>query len=303
MNKVLYILAAVAISAGSLVSCNNDDDGLPDNFIPARDRGPEAIVSTENIEEYLRTHFYNYEEFQNPPADFDFRIEFDTIAGDNADKIPLIEQVRSKTVEDRIAEGVTYELYYLNALEGGGEQPDFPDITTISYEGRYLNNELFSASVSPVKFDLTRVVNGLQDGLVEFQGATGVSSNPDGTVNFENFGVGAVFVQSGLGYYVNPPAGSNIPLYSELIFTFHLYEVETGDQDNDGVPSVVEDLNGNKLEEDDDTDNDGAPNYLDPDDDNDGRPTRDEIEIDANGNITYPDVDNDGTPDYLDKDS
>jgi len=206
-------------------------------------------------------------------------------------------------VKDRVTEGVEYTLYYLNALEGEGEQPNFPDITTISYEGRYLDNELFSASVSPVKFDLTQVVNGLQDALVEFKGATSVSSNPDGTVNFENYGVGAVFMQSGLGYYVNPPAGSNIPLYSELIFTFQLYEVETGDQDNDGVPSVVEDVNGNNIEEDDDTDGDGAANYLDPDDDNDGRPTRDEIEIDAQGNITYPDVDNDGVPDYLDRDS
>jgi hypothetical protein len=94
-----------------------------------------------------------------------------------------------------------------------------------------------------------------------------------------------------------------IPTYAQLIFAFQLYENEMGDQDGDGVPSVVEDLNGNRLEEDDDTDADLLPNYVDNDDDNDGRPTRDEIEIDANGNITYPDEDGDGIVDYLDPDS
>ena len=76
-----------------------------------------------------------------------------------------------------------------------------------------------------------------------------------------------------------------------------------GDQDNDGIPSIIEDLNNNGLEEDDDTDADGLPNYVDADDDNDGRPTADEIEIDADGNITYPDSDGDGIVDYLDSDS
>ena len=52
-----------------------------------------------------------------------------------------------------------------------------------------------------------------------------------------------------------------------------------------------------------DTDEDGLPNYVDADDDGDGRPTADEIEIDEDGNITYPDSDNDGIVDYLDSDS
>ena len=43
------------------------------NVIPPRDRGEEAIPSTAEIETYLMTHFYNYEEFANPPADFDFQ--------------------------------------------------------------------------------------------------------------------------------------------------------------------------------------------------------------------------------------
>lgn len=293
-----------------VLSCKKDD-GINDGFIPARDRAEEAPLSQAIIEEYLETHFYNYEEFDNPPANFDFQIKFDTIAGSNADKTPLSQQVSFKMVKDRIKEGLVYKLYYLKVVEGGGDRPEFPDISTISYDGIYLNREeetlpytkRFDASVIPVRFDMTAIVNGLQDVLVEFKGATEVITNPDGSVSFENYGIGAVFMPSGLGYYVNPPATSAIPIYSQLIFAFQLYENEPGDQDNDGVPSVMEDLNNNKLEEDDDTDSDNIPNYVDADDDNDGRPTRDEIEIDANGNITFPDEDGDGIVDYLDSDS
>lgn len=291
--------------------CKKDDDVVDPNFVPARDRAEEAPLSTIIVEEYLNTHFYNYEEFQNPPADFDFRIKFDTIAGANADKIPLIDQVSSKTVQDRVNKDVQYKLYYLDVLEGGGEKPTFGDLATISYQGIYINEEeenrpytkLFDASSVPVKFDMTAIVNGLQDALIEFKTASTLITNPDGTVSFEEFSVGAVFMQSGLGYYVTTPPGSAIPLYSQLIFTFQVYEKEIGDQDNDGLPTFMEDVNGNGLEEDDDTDGDVAPNFDDADDDGDGRPTRDEIIINSDGTITFPDTDGDGTPDHLDEDS
>ena len=197
-------------------------------------------------------------------------------------------------------------------IEGQGEQPSFPDIVRINYEGTYVvdeeginENKLFDSSVTPIQFDLTSIVNGLQDALIEFKAATGFINNADGTVTYEGFGVGAVFMQSGLGYYVNPPPGSavTIPVYSQLIFTFQLFETEIGDQDGDGVPSVLEDVNGNGLEEDDDTDSDNRSNYVDPDDDGDGRPTEDEIEINEDGTITFPDTDGDGVADYLDSDS
>ena len=45
------------------------------------------------------------------------------------------------------------------------------------------------------------------------------------------------------------------------------------------------------------------PNYLDADDDGDGTPTIDEIVINADGSITFPDADGDGIPDYLDADT
>ncbi len=311
MKNFKFLLPIVALTLILVSSCEGDDDP-EDNFIPARDRAEENIDSTLEVERYLNTHFYNYEEFENPPAGFDFKIRFDTIADANADKTPLIEQVDFKMVQDRVNEDVSYKLYYLKVIEGQGEQPSFPDIVRINYEGTYVvdedgikENKLFDSAVTPIQFDLTLIVNGLQDALIEFKASTGLIDNPDGTVIYENFGVGAVFMQSGLGYYVNPPPGTavSIPVYSQLIFTFQLFQTEIGDQDNDGVPSVLEDVNGNGLEEDDDTDSDNQSNYFDPDDDGDGRPTREEIEINEDGTITFPDTDADGVVDYLDSDS
>lgn len=300
MNRLIIIIAVVFSTF--VYSCKKDDKPNID-IIPARDRSEEAIPATAEIESYLATHFYNYENFENPPADFDYKIKLDTIAGDNASKIPLRDQVSMKTVPDRVKDGLSYTLYYLVVREGEGDQIHFPDIATMVYEGRLLNNELFDSAESPIRFDLTGIIDGLQDALIQFKGATGSTVNPDGTVSFNNYGIGAVFMQSGLGYYVSPPPGSDIPLYSQLIFTFQLYAIEEGDQDRDGVPSIVEDVNQNGLEEDDDTDLDLIPNFADNDDDNDGRPTADEIIIESDGTITYPDVDNDGIPDYLDSDS
>ncbi len=160
MNKLKYFIPLIALSFAIFYSCNNDDD-VVDGFIPARDRGEEAIVDQELIEEYLETHFYNYEDFENPPLGFNFQIVFDTIADDNSDKIPLINQVLSKFVDDIVDTDVTYKFYYLNVIQGEGDPTDIADITSLTYEGRYLDNsELFDSAVTPISFDITQVVRG-----------------------------------------------------------------------------------------------------------------------------------------------
>lgn len=75
--------------------------------------------------------------------------------------------------------------------------------------------------------------------------------------------------------------------------------LDCDDDDNDGVPNVFEDFNGNGDLTDDDTDLDGIPNYLDNDDDGDGILTQFET-VDVDGNPV--DTDSDGDVDYLDND-
>lgn len=76
------------------------------------------------------------------------------------------------------------------------------------------------------------------------------------------------------------------------------------DDDNDGIPSELEDLNLNGDLTDDDSDGDGIPNYIDKDDDGDNVDTIDE-NPDPDGDGDLSDAQNtDGTdlPDYLDTD-
>ena len=90
------------------------------------------------------------------------------------------------------------------------------------------------------------------------------------------------------------------------------------EDDNDGIPAEMEDLNGNGDLTDDDTDGDGLPNYIDEDDDGDNVLTITELNdtdlFDANGDgdndddtdddplTNIVDTDNDGIPNYLDTD-
>ncbi|XCF05288.1 hypothetical protein ABI125_11195 [Tamlana crocina] len=76
------------------------------------------------------------------------------------------------------------------------------------------------------------------------------------------------------------------------------------EDDNDGVPAELEDINGDGDLENDDTDGDGIPNYIDADDDGDNILTKDENpDPDDNGIFDdAQDTDGDGIPDYLDND-
>lgn len=300
LNKILMI----CLTAFLVFSCDKDDD-TPEP-VPPRDRGEQAIEDDQALIEYLSTHFYNYEEFENPSEDFDYVVRFDTISGDNASKTPIIESEKllTKTVN---YQGVDQQLYVLVEREGEGEKPSYADSTFVTYQGQLLNENVFDSNLkTPVWFSLTQyyarqangnisaiggIIKGFQQGLVEFKSATGYDVNPDNTIEWTNdFGVGAIFIPSGLGYFNSPQSG--IPAYSPIIFSINLYRVNEADHDGDGVASILEDIDedGNLLN--DDTDGDGLPNFSDSDDDGDGKPTKDELN----------DKNEDGTPDYLDPD-
>jgi hypothetical protein len=312
---VLLFIAALFI----LAACNNDDSANGVEVVPPR---PLAEVEAENnaeIKEFLNTHYYNYEEFENPPADFDFRIVLDTITDETQDKIPLSDQVSTMTIpvssatfnlEDDVV--VDHTLYYFEAREGTGGSPTVADSTLVKYEGQLLSGDVFDSNVTYTWQYLPFFLRGYGAGISNFKVGTEVISNPDGTAEITGSGIGMMFLPSGLAYYNNPPLSGGISPYDVLVFQVNtgLFE-EATDYDNDGIPSIMEDLNNNGILSDDNTDQSVElssgfgflPNHLDRDDDQDGTLTRDEIVIDNEGNITFPDSDGDGTPDYLDADS
>ena len=299
MMKMIKNVFMAVFSLLILASCSNDDDSV--EVTPPRDRGEVELESQANLKAYLSTHFYNYEEFEAEDEGFDYKIVFDTISGDNADKTPLLSQV----IEEKFTYQETeYTLYSLIARQGAGIKPTFADSTYVNYQGSVVGGAKFDSSTTPIWFDLTQVVFGFANGLSNLKAGTMATENADGSVTFGNdYGIGAVFIPSGLGYFNS--SGSGFSSYSDLVFTFDLYRaVADTDDDNDGVPNWKEDINGNKFlnEVADDTDGDNIPDFLDTDDDGDGTLTRDEIVINADGTVTYTDSNNDGTPDYLDPD-
>ncbi len=306
-----------------LYSCSDDDD-FDVEVVPPRLLGEVAAEDDAEIREYLQTHFYNYEEFQTPPVDFDFKIVFDTIAGVNADKTPLINQVGSAQIvvtsdEFDLSEEatVTHTYYYLVAREGLDENPTIADSVLARYKGSLLDGFDFDGSfVNPVWFDLAQIQGPLQgargftEAMPNFEIGGPLMDNGDGTVSVDDYGIGAMFLPSGLGFFNN--AQPEIPAYSPLIFTIDLYGLVRTDHDGDGILSILEDVDGDGYLYNDNTDLEQEQDsnslirfsdFLDTDDDNDGTPTRDEIIIDSEGNVTFPDGDGDGIPDYRDRDN
>jgi len=290
----IRIFTTIILCFGMVVlSCKKDDEDPEPEAVPIRDRQEVYDENIAEIIEYLETHFYNYEEFEQNPTYSDlsvmpynvtpndtFEIVFDTIEGANSDKTPLIDQVVSKQVSD--SEGIEYTLYYLVVREGLGGVIHPIDQVFTTYKGYLIDNTIFDSSVSAVPFHLTSVgtiggvVDGFREGLVEFKAREGFTENGDGTITNHNHGKGAVFVPSGLGYFSQTQA--TIPAYSNLIFTFNPEKRTLLDHDSDTVFSYLEDLNGNEDYFDDDTDGDNLANFVDVDDDGDGTLTKDEVE-------------------------
>lgn len=283
----------------SIVSCSSDDDQSTE--VVLRDVEEVKAENMEEIETFLATHYFELEDnsqnsnFQN--------IVFKEIGENDSDKTPVkdSEFLKSKTVTQR---DVDYTLYYLQIREGAESQrkPTFADSVLVTYRGFTLREQkTFDSSPNPIWFDLVNNIVGFYEVMDEFRGSTGVQENADGTVSFDdNFGIGTVFIPSGIAYFASPPQGSSIEPYSPIIFNIQLYKSIESDHDNDGVPSWREDINENRRLNDDDTDENRVPNFADRDDDGDGVPTRDEIDFDANGNLILPDSNGNGIPDYLD---
>lgn len=319
--KYAYLLIAGLVI---ISSCKKDDDSIGE-VVPPRLLSEVATEDDAEIVEFLKTHFYNEDEFEAAAEGFDYKIRFDTIAGENElrrsiyDSPFLITEtisVESSNLGRDDDEVISHKLYTLVARQGVKTgKPTIGDFSILRYEGSLLNGTKFDASSNqPVRFNLSSVVRGFGNGVKNFQTGNGPIDNPNGTVSYEDYGVGAIFIPAGLGYFDSSP-NTVIPTYSPLVFKIDAFDYEPDtDFDGDGIPSIQEDLNGNGNLNDDNTDDETegfsvfSPNFNDTDDDGDGILTIDEIKIDGvikkddKGLIIFPDTDGDGIPDHLDND-
>ena len=313
-----YILLISILFVG--LSCGDDGE---DNVIqvPEADRTEQQVIDNDSLVGYLQTHYVNELILINNPSILFNDIEINELPEDgdlpdpdqNSLLIDLVETFTTTYFD------VEYDYYVLKVNQGGSDNsPNFSDKVRVSYEGILMDNTVFDSSISPADFDLTSTIAGWGRVLPEFNNAEDFIINSDGTVTYNNPGIGIMFIPSGLGYY-SASAGS-VPVYSNLIFKFKIYQSEFNDHDFDNVPSHLEDLDGDYNLTDDNTDDDSFANFVDGDDDNDGTLTIDEdLEPDTDltvdrdgdgdptndigdGDPTNDDTDGDGIPNYLDPD-
>lgn len=275
-------------------SCKKDDDDSVSEFIPA-DRTEQQVIDGDSLLGYLQTHYYNSSTFESPgnhrvtdivikelPRDENGNYE---PMPDPDDNTLLIDSDNLMVYETTYLD-VVYEYYILKLNQGGGQVPHFSDDVRVNYSGMLQNDVIFdsTANPNPTSFDLLALIQGWRLVMPKFNTAESFENNGDGTFNYDNFGLGVMFLPSGLAYFGSPPVG--VTLYSNLIFKFELLQTEINDHElssnsvpsPDSVPSYLEDLDGDENLFNDDTDGDGIPNFIDVDDDNDGVLTKDEVE-------------------------
>jgi len=335
--KIKNYTALLLVFVLGLTGCKKNNDDVV--TVPERDRAEQQLVDKDSLLGYLSTHYFNASTFDNPgnftisdliiselPKDESGNYLDLPDPNNNSLLIDAVE-IKNTTYLD-----VDYEYYILKLNQGGGNQPHFTDNIYINYSGNLMDETIFDSTANPNVLDLVNVIKGWRSVLIEFSTSSSFSIGQDGTVQYDNYGFGAMFLPSGLAYYGSPPIG--ISVYSNLIFKFELFKSTSNDHDGDGIFSHLEDLNQNQNVYDEDTDEDNIPNFLDANDDNDTLTTRNELKfntytVDTNqgeqeptlasnefeisrntaaGIITIKtvvimDSNSDGVPDYLDKDT
>ncbi len=306
MNKIKFYFILSMLSL-ALFSCSKNKD---EEVTPPREYSEQYATDIKDIEEYLKTYY-----IEEVTTDFDIKIS--KIPTGGTQKSIWEQTTYPLKFREVNLHGLKYKLYYLVLNEGIGESPSNVDAVFTAYKGDYLQQVTkdgvttltvteFERSSNPQQFfQLTSVIRGWSEVFPLFKKGT-YTSNSDGTVSYKDFGAGVVFIPSGLGYY-NSGSGS-IPSYAPLVFNVKLYEVQRNDQDGDGIPSYLEDLDGDgymysftnttlyptkPTTNPDDTDGDEVPDCFDVDDDGDNYTTKLERSYkDANGVVKYYDFAN-----------
>ncbi|MDG1246147.1 MAG: FKBP-type peptidyl-prolyl cis-trans isomerase [Polaribacter sp.] len=290
MNNLKNIFALCILSVLAY-ACGDSDRTSIEVF----DHEAQALIDRDSLSIFFTKHYYD--------------TAVDSVKTLVAGATPLSEDANLKTMNVTENE-IDYELYYYVESVGNPiNEKGFPtplDSIFVKYEGFRINGSdsitpRFEIRETPIWFTLNSVIRGWSYGFTNFKNGDNVTDN--GPITFENGGKGILFIPSGLAYRNSGTSGS-IRSNENLIFYINLFDfVKDTDHDNDGIPSWLEDPDGDGDPRNDDTNGDFFVNYLDGDDDGDGLPTKDE---DANGDGNpandFSDPNNPTLADYLNPD-
>ena len=273
--NILFICSLII----SIISCSPDDEGTIVS-VPENDRTEQQVIDKDSLLGYLNSHYYNSTEVNalaNPTiADVVITelLEGETLPSDATLLMSAVE-TKTTTYED-----VEYDYYILKINQGTttAQSPRFCDKVRVKYAGSLLDGEEFEVKSTPTDFDLAGLIPGWSRVMPEFNVGT-FTSNSDGTVSYEGYGMGVMFLPSGLGYYALYQ--TSIPSYSNLVFKFELLQTETTDHDSDNIPTYMEVIEADYDLYGKDTDGDLVVDFVDADDDGDGTATSDEVGVEV----------------------
>lgn len=282
MNKVKFYFI-LSLTSIVLFSCNSDDNSS--STVAVREYSDQYAVDIDSIETYLKTHSFSVVDVAGR-----IDVEIDTfIVGNTTGKVSIWDNTdyplqfkmvkndarATNLVDGQIEDPVEYKLYYLLINEGGGASSTRFDSTYVSYRGWRLDNTQFDIDNTPFWATFPRIstseislISGFRHFTTLLKAPESVEVSGSGEVVYNNYGVGVVFIPSGLAYFNT--SQNDVPVYSPLVFTVRLHGIRERDHDSDGVLSKYE--NGEGVEDlyTVDSDGDTIPDFLDIDDDNDG---------------------------------
>ena len=251
MNNFFKTILLFTITI-TIISCSKSDS----SSTPLRDFVAQRDTDMTNIETYLHSHYIDV--VQSPSTTEDQDVTFTLIPDGDTTHTSIWDQttypLKTRYVKVRQNEvDVVYKIYYLELRQGSGpnsKSPSNVDRVLTSYRGEYIYtsteatttviSKQFEESINPQGFfNLTGVIRGWSEIFPQFKTGS-YTGNPDGTVSYNDFGAGVMFIPSGLAYFAASTGG--IPSYSPLIFSFKLYEIQRLDHDGDGIYSYQEDL-------------------------------------------------------------
>ena len=300
LRKISFLILSFVLV---MVSCDEDD--TVNTFEPL-DLEEKRDTDDATLLNYLKTHYYNAGDFNSDNTNIN-NIEITEI--EEGGNVPTGNALLMEVVETKsfTFEDIIYPYYVLSINQGGGtNSPKFCDNVLIAYEGfRVVDDAVFDSRLNPNPsiLDLTGTIEAWKLIIPEFNTAAESIDNGDGTISYNDSGLGMMFLPAGLGYLFN---NTNALQLQPLAFKFELIKAFENDHDNDGVPSYLEELTDDLTFSvfaedaglDDDTDGDGVPDYFDADDDGDGVLTINE-DLNGDGDPTN-DIGKNGKPNYLD---
>lgn len=271
MKKInVYIL--LFVTSLFVYSCTKDDGPTIE---PLRDYSEQYTKDIDSINKFIDTHYMT--------VDTDYNVTFTEIpVGGTQESIRIQDDypLEFRMVQNDV-HNVNYKVYYIKLREGVNERPSAVDSVHASYRGVLTTTgDQFDFAELPVWFKLQEVVPGWGAIFPLFKTGTYDTAPGPNPVTYDGYGAGVMFLPSGLGYFGNSSPSGIIPAYSNLVFTFKLFELQYMDHDRDGIFSKDEVPYGSDIfynPVDYDSDGDGLANMFDIDDDGDGVLTKREI--------------------------